>query len=153
MHLKPDLGEWSISLPGNLARHRQAALERAAERRREQQENSGAVTATAATAAGGMEDRVSGGTSGSRVGCEDGSKPPEDADFPGAGHDEITDHIETDDNDTAIEEEINGDFQMIDNDHENKSPHTQQPTEPASNRHENPATRHSRDDTSSKKTA
>ena len=60
---------------------------------------SGAVTAAAATAADGVEDRESGGTSGNRVGCEDGSKPTDEADFPDAGYDDIADYIETGDND------------------------------------------------------
>ena len=110
-----------------IARNRQAALERAAERRREQQESSGAVTAAAATAADGVEDRGSGGTSGNRVGCEDGSEPPDEADFPDAGYDDMADYIETGDNDNAIEEEMHGDLHTRDtrdDDHYNNSPHT-----------------------------
>ena len=43
---------------------------------------------------GGVEDRVSGGISGSRVGCEDGSEPPDEADFPDTGHEDMADYKE-----------------------------------------------------------
>ena len=52
------------------------------------------VTAAAATAANGVEDRVSGGSSSSRVSCEDGSKPPDEADFPDAGYNDMADYID-----------------------------------------------------------
>ena len=59
--ITPEQGE-------RIARNRQAALERADKRRHKQQESSGAITAAAGAAARGVEDRVSGGISGSRVG-------------------------------------------------------------------------------------
>ena len=107
-----------------------------------------------------MEDRVSGGISGRRVGCKDGSELPDMTDFPDAGHHDI----ETGDNDTAIEEEKHGDLQTSDNDNYNKSPHittnrttsvekpqqTQQPTEPALNSHTKYYHKHSKEDTSRK---
>jgi hypothetical protein len=50
-----------------------------------------------------VEEKVSGGIRGSRVCCEDGSELPDETDFPDAGYDEMTDYIETGDNDTAID--------------------------------------------------
>ena len=44
------------------------------------------------------------------VRCEDGSEPPDEADFPDAGYDDMADYIETGDNDNAIEEEMHGDL-------------------------------------------
>ena len=102
----------------------QAALERVDERRREQQERSGAATAEAVARTGGVENRVSGGISGSRVGCADGSELPDKTDFRDAGHDDMADYIETKNNDTAIEEEMHGDLQTSDNDHYNNRPQT-----------------------------
>ncbi len=71
-----------------------------------------------------MGDRVSRGISGSRVGCEDGSKPPDEADFPDAGHEDMADYIETGDHDTPIEQEMHGDLETSRDDHYNNSPHT-----------------------------
>ena len=78
----------------------------------------------ATTASGGVEDRGSDGTSGSRAGCEDGSKPPDEADFPDAAHDDMAENIEEGDNDTIIEEKMHGDLQTIDDDHDYNSQHT-----------------------------
>ena len=58
------------------------------------------------------------------VRCEDGSEPPDEADFPDAGYDDMADYIETGDNDNAIEEEMHGDLHTRDDDHYNNSPHT-----------------------------
>ena len=71
-----------------------------------------------------MEDRENNGISGSRVGCEDGSELPDETDFPYAGHDNMADYIETEDNDTALEEKMHGDLQTSDNDRYNNGPHT-----------------------------
>ena len=120
-----------------IARNRQAALERADERRREQQESSRAVTAAAVAAAGGVEDRVSDGISGSRVGCEDDSEPPDETDFPDAGHDDMAEYIETGDNDTAIEKRCTETYKQVTMTTITIA-HTQQPTETASNSHNKP---------------
>jgi hypothetical protein len=53
----------------------------------------------------GMKDKINGGISENRVGCEDSSKPPDEADFPDARHEDMTNCIEAGDNDTAIEED------------------------------------------------
>ena len=58
-----------------------------------------------------MEDGVTGGISGSSVGCKDGSELPDETDFPDAGHDDMADYIEMGDYDTAIEEEMHEDLQ------------------------------------------
>ena len=71
-----------------------------------------------------MENRLSGGTSGRRAVCEDGSEPPDEVEFPDAGHDDMAGYIQTGDNDTAIEEEMHGDLHTSDEDHYNNSLHT-----------------------------
>ncbi len=96
------------------------------------------VTAAAATAANGVEDRVSGGSSSSRVSCEDGSKPPDEADFADAGYDDIADYIVIGNNDTAIEDEMHGDLHTHVTIIINIIAHTQQPTAPASTSHNKP---------------
>jgi hypothetical protein len=41
-----------------------------------------------------MKDRVSGGISGIRVGCEDDSELPDETHFPDAGDDDMADYID-----------------------------------------------------------
>ena len=69
-------------------------------------------------------DRVSGGISGRRVGCEDGSETLDEADLPDVGHEDMADYIETIDNDTAVAKDMHGDLQASDDDHYNNSLHT-----------------------------
>ena len=92
------------------------------------------VTAAAVAAASGVEDRVSGGISGSRGGCEDSSELPDEAVFPSAGHKDMADYIETGDNNTAIEEEMHGNLQTSTITNVTIA-HTQQPTETALHSH------------------
>ena len=60
--------------------------------------------------------------------CKDDSEPPDETDFPDAGHDDMADYIETyietRDTDTAIEEEMHGDIQTSEDGRYNNSPHT-----------------------------
>ncbi len=103
-----------------------------------------------------MEDRVSDGISSSRVGCEEGSELPDETDLPEAGHDDMADYIKTGNNNTAIEEEMNGDLQsQVKMTTSITITHTQQPTEPppASNSLNKPYHKTKQKDDTSRKTA
>ena len=97
-----------------MERNRQVALDRAAAYRRKQQEGGGAATGAAADAAADAADSADGETRGGREGGEDGSEPTDEAEYPDAGYNGMTDHPEPGDDDAAIAEEMLGDLHALD---------------------------------------